>query len=370
VYAARVAPDGRVLDANGVKLASAPRVDDGSTDSTPMSTSLSDGLTGLVAWNDNDVLRGVRLRLSPLESIDLTPFDLAPAANVLGIAALAPAPPGSALLFYGQLESNIGAQRVHGRIVRTGKLLGESCGAGGDCASAYCRDGVCCESACDGACLSCGGGGACKPVLGAPDPDTCAGPLSCSAQGECKRALGFVCTVGADCANGLCVDGFCCESACDGACGVCNDTPGRCTALPASSSGTPSCAPYLCNGQDTTCPTECASDAECATGYGCDRQSHQCVAYTVCTDAHTARAAGGTRLDCVPYLCRDNACLTKCSSIEDCAFPAMCDEAGRCVAPPAANVTGCSAAPARASRTAPWVVALALLTAIRRRRAR
>ena len=51
-------------------------------------------------------------------------------------------------------------------------------------------------------------------------------------------ANGYACTSAPECKSGACVDGVCCESACDGACQACNvpGTEGSCTAAPA---GTP-----------------------------------------------------------------------------------------------------------------------------------
>jgi hypothetical protein len=53
---------------------------------------------------------------------------------------------------------------------------GVECAHGGQCASGYCVDGVCCERACDGTCESCGEGGVCSesPDPGCGDP-TCTG---------------------------------------------------------------------------------------------------------------------------------------------------------------------------------------------------
>ena len=45
------------------------------------------------------------------------------------------------------------------------------CTTNGDCASGTCRDGVCCESACDGVCLRCDAAGRCRPVVADRDPD-------------------------------------------------------------------------------------------------------------------------------------------------------------------------------------------------------
>jgi len=72
------------------------------------------------------------------------------------------------------------------------KQLGESCGAGGECATGYCADGVCCLEACLGPCRACnfsGAPGACLIAApGSPDPrGTCAdlGAATCETNGMC-----------------------------------------------------------------------------------------------------------------------------------------------------------------------------------------
>jgi hypothetical protein len=111
---------------------------------------------------------------------------------------------------------------------------GAACDTGSDCDTGYCVDGVCCESACDATCFKCAlGSGACLPVpAGAGDPlaaDPCAAPLACDGAGLCLKTPGQSCTGSADCVSDHCVDGVCCENACDGTCRTCADNPGTCT---------------------------------------------------------------------------------------------------------------------------------------------
>src|SRR5438445_12446590 len=58
--------------------------------------------------------------------------------------------------------------------VKVLKANGAGCVAAGDCTSNHCVDGVCCETACTGACVACnqaGLEGLCKSVAaGKPDP--------------------------------------------------------------------------------------------------------------------------------------------------------------------------------------------------------
>ncbi len=169
--------------------------------------------------------------------------------------------------------------------------LGEPCGAGSDCGSDVCIDGVCCDAACDGQCEACdsaGSLGSCVAIEGAPhgarpacvdDGSVCGGECNGSLRSGCTypgedspcRALG--------CEAGMAT----LVTACDGA-GTCPP------------SETISCAPYLCNGD--ICATSCISGTDCVAGHECDGGS--CVG-TDCT----------VDTDCpAPLICRSNRCET------------------------------------------------------------
>jgi hypothetical protein len=64
------------------------------------------------------------------------------------------------------------------------KALGELCGATTDCASGFCKDGVCCNNACDTPCHTCETG-TCTNVTRKPDPPECYGTMTCSAAARC-----------------------------------------------------------------------------------------------------------------------------------------------------------------------------------------
>jgi hypothetical protein len=85
---------------------------------------------------------------------------------------------------------------VSGRHCESGscgrRMKGARCGQNDDCVSGFCSDGVCCNSPCDGPCMSCNlplREGSCFPVLdGSPDPHfQChdEGPASCGSTGVC-----------------------------------------------------------------------------------------------------------------------------------------------------------------------------------------
>jgi hypothetical protein len=94
--------------------------------------------------------------------------------------------------------------KASGACQRPGKPLGADCrgdGATTECQSGFCADGVCCESACTGACLACLGSvtgatdGKCAFVqAGRHDPDctredpaTCGEDGTCDGQGKCAH---------------------------------------------------------------------------------------------------------------------------------------------------------------------------------------
>jgi hypothetical protein len=103
---------------------------------------------------------------------------------------------------------------------------GQTCQTAGDCASGFCLDGVCCMTACGGACRRCGSG-TCMAVIDAVDPRSCSGDRMCDGTGACLKVAGRTCGAGRDCASGFCVDGVCCNAACDSPCQSCRT--GTCT---------------------------------------------------------------------------------------------------------------------------------------------
>ncbi len=173
---------------------------------------------------------------------------------------------------------------------------GESCGADGDCASGFCTDGVCCATACDGLCESCGlaaSKGTCTPIAINTDPaDECGTCKVCNGAGACKNAVinsdpKAKCTSQPEATCGL--NGFCDG---EGACAywpentvcqalVCNgntlhladtcDGLGDCT-----DSGNESCCPYKCNGAGTGCLDTCTTSADCCANHICNG-SNKCV---------------------------------------------------------------------------------------------
>jgi hypothetical protein len=122
---------------------------------------------------------------------------------------------------------------------------------------------------------------------------------------------GQACTANVGCDGGHCVDGVCCNEACDSGCRRC-DMPGH----------------------EGTCAKPCADDTHALT---CSDGSATCA-----SEACVARSCGQLRCDGEAGVCR-----TKCTSVADCAPGYACDLAGACVAPPDVSSTDpgtCSAA--------------------------
>jgi hypothetical protein len=191
---------------------------------------------------------------------------------------------------------------------------GRPCMHGGQCDSNLCVDGVCCASACAGACVSCrvaGQEGSCVPVPAGEDlreqcaqmpATTCQQDGSCDGAGACRRYR-----AGAECAPASCsASTEQAASTCDGA-GTCRPGSSR------------SCAPQVC--AMGSCGTVCASDAQCLTGFFCETsacrpkrgQGAACTAGSQCATGH-----------CADGLCCDSACTQGCHSCSLVSSPGVC----------------------------------------------
>jgi hypothetical protein len=148
---------------------------------------------------------------------------------------------------------------------------GIPCKTGEECASSFCSNGVCCNVACTGACVSCdltAHAGKCFPIeVGAPDPRavcsgdqgaaTCGRTGLCDGYGGCaKYPRGTICDPSLSqfvtCANARYVNlGGLCDG--EGTCG--------------SAGSLYDCAPYRC--ADGACTTTCQQDGDCEDGIAC-----------------------------------------------------------------------------------------------------
>jgi hypothetical protein len=148
------------------------------------------------------------------------------------------------------------------------KKQGEPCGAGAECVTQSCVDGVCCDTACGGACHACNlpdNVGTCVAITRGQPP----------VHGSCDKQPATSCGT-----NGLC----------DGA--------GQCQF----------------HGDTTVCGAA-----------ACDKGSNTFHAEARC-DGHGSCAAAGPGLSCAPFMCRPDgkACADRCGGATECVPPNQC----------------------------------------------
>jgi MYXO-CTERM domain-containing protein len=208
-----------------------------------------------------------------------------------------------------------------------GKYCGQS--------SWTCQDGQLLVSGCDGkgTCAPIGLVQTCAPAKTCSGNNTC-GANTCTSDagcvdgfacqnGQCVGKLGTPCGNGIPCESGHCSGGICCDTACDGACEVCQgQSPGTCTPVPkkpiAGCKGpTCLCATPICDGvtgtahlPDTTTP--CDTEPACtADGSGIQ------IIHGVCSGTGACVTGAVTKVDCSPYACKPGAvvvCSENCAS--------------------------------------------------------
>jgi hypothetical protein len=315
---------------------------------------------------------------------------------------------------------------------------GTPCQTADQCETGFCADGVCCNVACQGACVACNQAermGECLPTAsGAPDPhlicrrDTpqtcgqsgvcngeggcakhnagvpcgeprCDGPNAmvppseCDGDGTCvagtaiacapflcegqgcratctddrqclapriclngscgKRGAGQSCSAAEQCESGFCVDGVCCEEACQGRCSTCASARarGKCVLVPAGNADLRALAGKT--DPATVCadrgPESCGSNGRCDGKGGCelyrknticgpgtcDDKANAAAPPSVCLDGRCERPAAQS---CAPFAgCDGNRCSTKCKTDGDCASGNVCT-AGSCGKRPVGSV--------------------------------
>ena len=162
---------------------------------------------------------------------------------------------------------------------------------------------------------------------------TCSGNSQCKAPATCNnmscgtKANGSPCTAATQCTSGNCIDGFCCDGTCTGKCQACDTANvGVCSPV---TSGQPHGTRGNCAGFGTSCSGSCAAGttATCSfPGNGlpnvtCANQS--CVAPSTQGNSAQCNGAGAcsaqTQVNCAPFACSNNACLTSCSIDSNCA---------------------------------------------------
>jgi hypothetical protein len=173
---------------------------------------------------------------------------------------------------------------------------GNPCSANSQCPSNFCVDGVCCESACNGACSACSNAktgqadGLCRPISAGTDPDD-----ECPASGASTCGMDGVCD-GAGACRKWAAGTICAAESCSGV----TDTPPR----TCNGSGTcqtvtnTTCGNYVCG--TTNCKTSCSGNSDCASGNVCSLG--HCVA------PQAVGAACGAAGECSSGFCVDGVC--------------------------------------------------------------
>ena len=181
------------------------------------------------------------------------------------------------------------------------KPRGAECATGKDCTSGLCAQGVCCDTACTGACMACdltASAGTCTAVADrAPDPQgKCAttASASCGTTGTCLKGACAYYAQGLNCANAACATSASITptSTCDG--------KGACTTPANQSCGTFLCAAGACKTSCTpaTEATDCVPPNTCVNN-SCGLK----VNGAACTNA--SQCASGF---CTEGVCCNTAC--------------------------------------------------------------
>ncbi|MBK7861238.1 MAG: DUF11 domain-containing protein [Archangiaceae bacterium] len=212
------------------------------------------------------------------------------------------------------------------------------------CRSASCAAGVETHQA------SCDGAGACPaPVTAACNPYVCGATAcgtSCTADAQCssgffcsnavcvpKTQPGTTCSRDGECGTGNCVDGVCCNSACNGQCEACDVTGhvGECS--PAT--GAPHAGRAACDGDGSTCNGQCDGVARASCAY--PGANTNCRAASCAAGQATLAAVCDGQGNCPsvqtqacnPYVCGASACKGNCQVDADCSSGNWCS-AGLC----------------------------------------
>ncbi len=235
---------------------------------------------------------------------------------------------------------------------------GSGCTASDMCTNANCASGLCCPASykrcgnacipntgccqasdCTGVCQTCSNN-VCVAVKNGSDPDSCAG--TCDANGTCKGTQGQTCPANG-CAAGLtCVEGVCCNSACNTTCNSC--------LLANTGLATGTCGPVksgLAHGSDcsVTASQTCGTTGTCNGAGACTRwPAGTMCAPATCSAGNTISTAaltcngsgscssGGGSTACASYQCNPSTALCKSgacvSTATDCSSTSFCSSTG------------------------------------------
>ncbi|XXU22734.1 kelch repeat-containing protein [Sorangium sp. So ce861] len=254
------------------------------------------------------------------------------------------------------------------------KPIGTACEANEQCLSGFCVDGFCCNEACMGQCEACdveGANGICRTV-GSSDAHEAPHPKShqaCDGEGECQ---GFcdgtrrdACTFppeGKLCGQRSCVNGMPTSFACN--------QQHECVQQDRTG-----CTPYACDPVTMDCKQRCDSEEDCDEDGLC--VNNECVPLTTPTcsdDGKKLRIPHNEDKPCTAFKCRGSACLTSCSSVNDCLEGFGCTSDGQCAPVPRDPpvLSSCTIdAPGTPTERSSWpVLAVALAAGLARARSR
>ena len=219
--------------------------------------------------------------------------------------------------------------------------------AGTQCGAASCSNGTqTSASFCNGTgtCLgggpsSCGlytcGGTACKTACSI-DADCVTGAYCSGSTCQAKLANGAACVSDNECGSNFCVDGFCCNSACNGTCQACSNilkgsgNNGACGSIAAGTDPGSECADQLA--------PSCGTNGSCDGAGACQKYvvGTQCTSGSCAGDGVTLTSAStcngngtcvpGTTSSCTPFACVNGACANgACTMDSQCAPTAFCN---------------------------------------------
>lgn len=161
---------------------------------------------------------------------------------------------------------------------------------------------------------------------GSPDGASTTGESDSGSSSTGELPLGASCSAPSDCESGFCVDGKCCETACDGPCERCDlaHASGQCVPVPEGDDPDGDCA----QGDVATCHGVCDGRRGCrfpAHGTPCGAVSCEdgvqngfvCNGEGSCVEAE---------VPCGDYACDAESCRSSCEDSSHCAESAYCDQ--------------------------------------------
>lgn len=234
-------------------------------------------------------------------------------------------------------------------------ICGGSCGSSRavcDYPTVMCRAQSCSDATVTHSAM-CDGAGACPAEAtdscapyacsGTSCRTNCAADADCSAGSYCNAGLclgtkprGYTCGANAECTTGYCVDGFCCDTACNGQCEQCSATPGTC----GPRSGAPIGDRPACNSDPDTsaCTGTCDGINRASCVYptrACEYCDSYCGGGGICINPDSMVATGtcsagecvvSSRTSCGAYECKISRviinpgpyCPVSCDTAADC----------------------------------------------------